>query len=82
MERRVAHAILRLIEQVNGDKDDQFPQTLALPRQDLAEMAGTTQYTVSRLCSSWEQQGILSTGREQVAVFAVEAMIAIADDIS
>ena len=82
VERRVAHAVLRLVEQGDGYRDVQSPQIVALSRQDLAEMAGTTQYTVSRLCSSWEQQGILSTGREQFAVLDFEALTAIADDLS
>lgn len=82
VERRVAHAILRLVEQGSGHNGDQLPQKLALSRQDLAEMAGTTQYTVSRICSNWEQQGIMSTGREQFTVLDVVALTAIADDFS
>lgn len=79
VERRVAHAILHLIEQENGRQTDNSPQKFVLSRQDLAEMAGTTPYTVSRLCSIWEQQGILSSGREQLSVLDVAALMAIAN---
>ena len=33
------------------------------PRQELAELAGTTLYTVSRTLSAWEDQGIVESGR-------------------
>ena len=81
VERRVAHAILRLDRQGNGRKSEQFAPTLALSRRDLAEMTGTTLFTVSRICSQWEQQGILTTGREQITLLQPEALTAIAEDL-
>lgn len=81
VERRVAHAILRLDRQGNGRKSQQIAPTLALSRQDLAEMTGTTLFTVSRICSQWEQQGILTTGREQITLLQPEALTAIAEDL-
>jgi CRP-like cAMP-binding protein len=41
---------------------------LTLTRQDLAEMSGTTLYTVSRLLSSWEKQGLVIASRERVII--------------
>ena len=41
-----------------------FPIT----RQDIAEMTGTTLFTVSRILSAWEQQGLVSGGRERISV--------------
>ena len=38
---------------------------IALSRQDLAEMTGTTLYTVSRLLSAWEGEGLVAGGRER-----------------
>jgi len=81
VERRVAHAILRLDSQSNGRKSQQTAPTLALSRQDLAEMTGTTLFTVSRICSQWEQQGILTTGREQITLLQPEELKAIAEDL-
>ncbi len=81
VERRVAHAILRLDRQGNC-RDLQHPgPTLSLSRQDLAEMTGTTLFTVSRICSQWEQQGILVTGREQITLLQPEELTAIAEDL-
>ncbi|MGH6922815.1 MAG: Crp/Fnr family transcriptional regulator [Propylenella sp.] len=68
VERRVAHLPLR-IAKVGGQgpgaaAEVEFPIT----RQDIAEMTGTTLYTVSRVLSGWEQQGLVSGGREKLAV--------------
>lgn len=68
VERRLAHTLLRLSGQ-NGRKiDEGVLIDLHLSRQDLAEMSGTTQYTVSRLLSQWEQQGWVICGRERVVI--------------
>jgi CRP-like cAMP-binding protein len=81
VERRVAHALLRLTRQGNGRDSQQPSPTLSLSRQDLAEMTGTTLFTVSRICSQWEQQGILDSGREQITLLQPEELTAIAEDL-
>ena len=81
VERRVAHAVLRLTRQGNGRDSQQPLPTLSLSRQDLAEMTGTTLFTVSRICSQWEQQGILDTGREQITLLQPKELTAIAEDL-
>jgi CRP-like cAMP-binding protein len=82
VERRVANAVLRLSRQGNGQSVSQPLPTLSLSRQELAEMTGTTLFTVSRICSQWEQQGLLTSGREQITVIRPEELVAIAEDIS
>ena len=68
VERRVARALLRLIQQagrqVEGGVEIDFP----ISRQDIAEMTGTTLYTVSRILSGWEQQGLVEGGRQRIVV--------------
>jgi CRP/FNR family transcriptional regulator, nitrogen oxide reductase regulator len=39
-----------------------------LTRQELADLAGTTLFTVSRLMSQWEADGLLRTGRRAVTI--------------
>ncbi len=61
VEQRVASAMLRLITQ-NGRKmgagiDIDFPIT----RQNISDMTGTTVFTVSRLLSAWEKDGIVAS---------------------
>lgn len=81
VERRVAHALLRLARQagrrVEGGVEIDFP----LSRQDIAEMTGTTLHTVSRILSGWESQGIVEGGRQQVTIRRLHALVAIAEDL-
>lgn len=81
VERRVAHALLRLARQagrrVEGGVEIDFP----LSRQDIAEMTGTTLHTVSRILSGWEAQGIVEGGRQQVTIRRPHALVGIAEDL-
>jgi CRP-like cAMP-binding protein len=80
VERRLARAVLRLNDHFNGQLGTNAP-TLKLSRQDLAEMTGTTLFSVSRICSDWEHRGILSTGREQITVRNKSELQEIAEDL-
>jgi len=80
VEQRIARALLRLTAQ-SGRKNDQGGIDLAFSRQDLAEMAGTTLYTVSRCLSAWEKRGIITTGRERVTVIDPHGLVRVADDL-
>jgi CRP/FNR family transcriptional regulator, nitrogen oxide reductase regulator len=61
--------------------DDGILIDLTLSRQDIAEMTGTTIFTVSRILSGWEAQGIIESGRERVIVRKQADLDAIAEDI-
>ncbi|MCB4825070.1 Crp/Fnr family transcriptional regulator [Roseicella aerolata] len=79
VERRLALTLLRLVRQAGTQEQDGavcigFPLT----RQDLAEMAGTTLHTASRILSGWEHAGILSGGRMRVTVRDPQALARIA----
>lgn len=80
VERRVAHALLRLAAQIGKPVDSGTLIDLTLSRQDIAEMTGTTIFTVSRILSGWEAQGIIESGRERVLVRKSDALAAIADE--
>jgi CRP-like cAMP-binding protein len=54
---------------------------LPLTRQDIAQMTGTTLFTVSRTLSEWERQGLLSVGRERVVIRAPHGLVKIAEDL-
>ncbi len=54
---------------------------LPLSRQDLANMAGTTLYTVSRTLSRWEEEGIVEAGREKVLIKHPPRLVMIAEDL-
>lgn len=81
VERRVARALLRLEHQVGRRVDQGILIDLTLSRQDLAQMTGTTLYTVSRILSQWEQQGLVETGREKVVLINLPGLLVIAEDL-
>jgi CRP-like cAMP-binding protein len=68
VERRLVYTLFRLAAQAGKKVDQGVLIDLTLTRQDLAEMSGTTLYTVSRMLSSWEKQGLVIAGREQVII--------------
>jgi CRP-like cAMP-binding protein len=79
VEQRVANALIRLAGQSGIRSDKEAGIELSLSRQDVAEMTGTTLYTVSRLLSDWERKGILKTGRERIAIINPHELVRIAD---
>ena len=79
VEQRVANALVRLAGQSGIKSDKEAGIELSFSRQDLAEMTGTTLYTVSRLLSDWERRGIIKTGREKILVLNPHELVRIAD---
>jgi CRP/FNR family transcriptional regulator, nitrogen oxide reductase regulator len=68
VEKRIAHTILRLVQQAGRRTAIGIEVAFPLSRQDIAEMAGTTLHTVSRTISAWESDGIIDSGRRRVVV--------------
>lgn len=66
VERRVAHAILRLSLLAGRKEESGIRITFPISRQDIAEMTGTTLHTVSRILSAWEARGLVACGRQKV----------------
>jgi len=68
VERRVAHALLRLAKQAGRKGDDGIQIDFPISRQDVAEMTGATLHTVSRILSAWEDQGLVGSGRQRISI--------------
>nr|WP_248308125.1 Crp/Fnr family transcriptional regulator [Bosea sp. AS-1] len=68
VERRVAHAVLRLVEQAGKRDEAGLRVDFPISRRDIAEMTGTTLHTVSRILSAWETQGLVEGGRQKLVV--------------
>ena len=79
VERRIARVLLRLASQM-GIKNEGGIE-LFFTRQDLAEMSGTTLYTVSRTLSDWERQGLVEAGRERVLIRNPHGVVSIAEEL-
>jgi len=82
VERRVARALLRLVQQAGRRVERGVLIDLSLSRQDLAEMTGTTLYTVSRILSGWERAGFVDVGRGRVMIRDLPGLEAIAEDFT
>lgn len=81
VERRVARALLRLARQTGRRTEEGVLLDIPLTRQDLAEMTGTTLYTVSRILSQWEKNGLVRSKREQVVILTPHSLVTIADEL-
>ncbi len=81
VERRLARTLIRLAAQTGRKTDEGVLIDLALTRQDLAEMSGTTLFTVSRILNQWETQGLVVVGREKVVVVFPHGLVRIAEDL-
>ncbi len=80
VEQRIARALLRLVRQVGRRAEGGFLIDIPLSREDLAEMTGTTLYTVSRVLADFEKRGLISSRRQSVCVLTHDGMAAIAKD--
>ncbi|GAB4530055.1 MAG: hypothetical protein Kow0063_07720 [Anaerolineae bacterium] len=81
VEQRVARALLRLARQAGQKVEGGVLIGLPLSREDLAQMTGTTLYTVSRILSRWEHEGFIEAGRERVLIHHPHAIVAIGEDL-
>lgn len=81
VERRIARVLLRLVRQRGRKVATGVQIDLPLSRQDLADMSGTTLYTVSRTFSRWEALGLLTSGRGHILIRNPHGLTVIAEDL-
>ena len=79
VERRIAHALLRLVKQAGHKVDDGIQISFPITREDVAQMTGTTLHTVSRILSGWEARGLVEGGRQRIVVRDPHGLFAIAE---
>jgi CRP-like cAMP-binding protein len=77
--QRLARALLRAA--VHGGIQEPAGLRIVHPltRQELAELSGTTLFTVSRLMSRWESDGLIRTGRGAVTIVDAAGLEAAAE---
>lgn len=66
VERRIAHTVLRLASQSGRQEPQGIRIDFPVSKQDIAEMAGTTLHTVSRILSAWEDASLVEGGRQKL----------------
>jgi CRP-like cAMP-binding protein len=81
VEQRIARAILRLARQSGKKVEEGVLIDLPLSRQDLAEMSGTTLYTVSRIFTEWEKCGLTRSKRQKVTITNPHGLVVLAEDL-
>ncbi|MFT4274876.1 MAG: Crp/Fnr family transcriptional regulator [Rhodopseudomonas sp.] len=79
VEQRVAHALLRLAKQSGRKVESGVQIDFPISRQDIAQMTGSTLHTVSRLLSSWEQKGLIESGRQKIVLREPHQLVVLAD---
>lgn len=79
VDRRVAHALLKLANQTGRRTDKGILIDFPLSRQDIAEMTGTTLHTVSRVLTAWEEKGMVRSGRQKVTVVEPHRLLMLAE---
>ena len=81
VERRVANALLRLAAQGGRKEAEGVAFDFPISRQDIAEMTGTTLFTVSRVFTAWEAGGLIATGRQKIMIRDPHRLAILADGL-
>jgi CRP-like cAMP-binding protein len=80
--QRIARALIRLARQTGRRVADGVLVDLRLSRQDIAEMTGTTLYTVSRTLSEWQALGIVCSRGGRIVITSPHGLVTIAEDLA
>lgn len=78
-EQRVAHALLRLAHQAGRGTIDGTAIEFPLRRKDVADIAGTTLHTASRILNAWEKAGFLATHAQRLTIRQSSEILRIAE---
>jgi CRP/FNR family transcriptional regulator, nitrogen oxide reductase regulator len=79
-EKRIAHILLTLAAKLGEPKSEGLLIQAPLTRDDLAEMAGVTPETASRVISQFQKAGWIASGRQWIALKDEGALRALAED--
>ena len=74
VEQRIAHSLLLLAQRMGKQQEEGVLINMPLTHRDLAEMAGTNIYNVSRILHKWEDKDIIATGRKRILLRSPERL--------
>lgn len=77
-ERRIAHTLLRLLDQAGSETREGIRICFPLRRKDIADIAGATLHTVSRILASWERRGYLISQSQRLVIMLPDSIRRIA----
>lgn len=81
VEQRLARSLVRLQQQAGKKAGKGITISIPLSRERLAEMTGTTLYSISRILANWEREGIVEVGRLKVVVVDPASLCTLAGPI-
>jgi CRP-like cAMP-binding protein len=79
-ERRIAHALVRLAQQSGHSTAAGTAIPFPLRRKDVADVAGTTLHTASRILTGWEKAGLLISQRRHLTIRNTSELLRIAEE--
>jgi len=68
VKKRVAAVLLKLADKFGEEDESGLLIQLPLSRKDLADMTGTSTATASRIMSQFQEDGLITSGRQWVAI--------------
>jgi CRP-like cAMP-binding protein len=77
--QRLARTLLRLGQQIGRHEPDGSFLLERIAQQDLAEITGTSVYTVSRTLADWQELEIVETGRQRLRIRDPQGLAGISD---
>jgi CRP/FNR family transcriptional regulator, nitrogen oxide reductase regulator len=79
--QRLAHTLLRLMRQCGRPVEGGVLIVHTLTRQELAEITGTTLFTVSRTLAQWESAGVIETAGRRLLIRSPRHLDALARSV-
>ena len=79
MEPRLARLLLRLADEIGQPERGGVFIPLALSRQELADMTGTTIETCIRVMSKWDKEATVHTEKDGFVVIDIPTLQALAN---
>jgi CRP-like cAMP-binding protein len=80
VEQRIARALLRLAREAGRPAAGGTLIERKLGRKELAELAGASMFTASRVVAAWAREGVLEVGRQRVVVRSLARLAALAGE--
>lgn len=80
VEKRVAAAVLRMVNQSGRKTDRGVEIAFPVTRQNISDMTGTTLHTVSRLLSAWEKAGMVESTRRHIVVTDPHRLVVLSNE--
>lgn len=75
VEQRIARSLTNLVNKIGVEQDGATLIDIPLSRQDLADMAGTTVESASRVMSEFKRDGLINSGRRWISVLDEDGLV-------